>query len=258
MRKINGYLFIPYILWMLLFVVIPVILLIYFSMIDIHGHFNLDNYKQIMTTKYFRMIWDSIMYATAITIMTLCISYPAAYFIRISKYQSLWLCLAQSSIRAGASLCPQKTYKSLSEGAILLALQPAWSLVVFSISYCARRILGLPQVATSATVFKRNTRSIVTYCVMQPWLLRESIPVPWSQGFPLCQPTLDHDVKPCQYQCFTRKLDTWIPCRWCLRVSIRRQCVFTWIVAGFRQYIFRRYSDVSLGHGFTTQLSWFL
>ncbi|MCY1038027.1 ABC transporter permease [Staphylococcus nepalensis] len=90
-RKINGYLFISFILWMLLFIVIPVILLIYFSMIDIHGHFNLDNYKQIMTTKYFRMIWDSIMYATAITIMTLCISYPAAYFIRISKYQSLWL-----------------------------------------------------------------------------------------------------------------------------------------------------------------------
>src|SRR5699024_10306246 len=56
MRKINGYLFIPYILWMLLFVVIPVILLIYFSMIDIHCHFNLVIYTQIMITKYFIIV----------------------------------------------------------------------------------------------------------------------------------------------------------------------------------------------------------
>lgn len=53
MRKINGFLFIPYILWMILFIVVPVILLIYFSMIDIHGDFSLENYKQMMTTKYF-------------------------------------------------------------------------------------------------------------------------------------------------------------------------------------------------------------
>ncbi|MDT3982939.1 ABC transporter permease, partial [Staphylococcus ureilyticus] len=32
MRKINRFLFIPYILWMILFIVVPVILLIYFSM----------------------------------------------------------------------------------------------------------------------------------------------------------------------------------------------------------------------------------
>lgn len=91
MRKINGFLFIPYILWMILFIVVPVILLIYFSMIDIHGDFSLENYKQMMTTKYFLMLWDSVLYAVLIKLTTLLISYPAAYFIRTSKHQNVWL-----------------------------------------------------------------------------------------------------------------------------------------------------------------------
>ena len=91
MRKINGFLFVPYILWMILFIVVPVILLIYFSMIDIHGDFSLENYKQMMTTKYFLMLWDSVLYAVLITLTTLLISYPAAYFIRTSKHQNVWL-----------------------------------------------------------------------------------------------------------------------------------------------------------------------
>jgi spermidine/putrescine transport system permease protein len=32
--------------------------------------------------KYLKMMWDSIFYAALITIITLLISYPAAYFIR--------------------------------------------------------------------------------------------------------------------------------------------------------------------------------
>ncbi|MDN5610233.1 MAG: ABC transporter permease, partial [Staphylococcus equorum] len=91
MRKINTYLFIPYILWMVLFIVVPVILLVYFSFIDIQGHFGLENYKKLISLKYFKMIWDSVCFAAAITCMTLLISYPAAYFISSSKYQNVWL-----------------------------------------------------------------------------------------------------------------------------------------------------------------------
>ncbi|PTI39528.1 spermidine/putrescine ABC transporter permease, partial [Staphylococcus succinus] len=49
MRKINNFLFIPYLLWMILFIIIPVILLIYFSMFDLHGHLSLENYKKIIS-----------------------------------------------------------------------------------------------------------------------------------------------------------------------------------------------------------------
>ena len=90
MRKLNRFLFIPYVLWMILFIIVPVLLLVYFSLFDIQGHFSFENYKQMFSWKYFSMIWDSVIFAAVITIITLFISYPAAYFIRNSKYQNLW------------------------------------------------------------------------------------------------------------------------------------------------------------------------
>ncbi|MDU6028418.1 MAG: ABC transporter permease, partial [Staphylococcus epidermidis] len=36
MRNVNKWLLVPYLLWMVIFIIIPVILLVYFSFIDIH------------------------------------------------------------------------------------------------------------------------------------------------------------------------------------------------------------------------------
>ena len=91
MRNVNKWLLVPYLLWMVIFIIIPAILLVYFSFIDIHGHFSFTNYRQVFSMKYLKMMWDSIFYATLITIITLIISYPAAYFIRSSKFQNIWL-----------------------------------------------------------------------------------------------------------------------------------------------------------------------
>ena len=83
MRNINKVLIIPYLLWMVLFIIVPVILLVYFSFTDLNGHFSLTNYEQILSMKYLKMMWDSI-FMRLITIITLLISYPA-YSIRSSK-----------------------------------------------------------------------------------------------------------------------------------------------------------------------------
>ncbi|PTL16592.1 spermidine/putrescine ABC transporter permease, partial [Staphylococcus gallinarum] len=40
MKQINKFLFVPYILWMILFIIVPVLLLIYFSFFDLQGHFS--------------------------------------------------------------------------------------------------------------------------------------------------------------------------------------------------------------------------
>ena len=85
MRNINKVLIIPYLLWMVLFIIVPVILLVYFSFTDLNGHFSLTNYEQILSMKYLKMMWDSIFMQRLITIITLLISYPVAYFIRSSK-----------------------------------------------------------------------------------------------------------------------------------------------------------------------------
>ena len=60
MRNINKVLIIPYLLWMVLFIIVPVILLVYFSFTDLNGHFSLTNYEQILSMKYLKMMWDSI------------------------------------------------------------------------------------------------------------------------------------------------------------------------------------------------------
>ena len=86
MRNTNKFLLIPYLLWMVIFIIVPVVLLIYFSFLDINGHFSFTNYQQIFTTKYLKMFAYSILYAALITIITLAISYPAAYYITRSKF----------------------------------------------------------------------------------------------------------------------------------------------------------------------------
>ena len=57
MRNINKVLIIPYLLWMVLFIIVPVILLVYFSFTDLNGHFSLTNYEQILSMKYLKMMW---------------------------------------------------------------------------------------------------------------------------------------------------------------------------------------------------------
>ena len=54
MRNINKVLIIPYLLWMVLFIIVPVILLVYFSFTDLNGHFSLTNYEQILSMKYLK------------------------------------------------------------------------------------------------------------------------------------------------------------------------------------------------------------
>ena len=56
MRNTNKFLLIPYLLWMVIFIIVPVVLLIYFSFLDINGHFSFTNYQQIFTTKYLKCL----------------------------------------------------------------------------------------------------------------------------------------------------------------------------------------------------------
>ena len=48
MRNINKVLIIPYLLWMVLFIIVPVILLVYFSFTDLNGHFSLLSHEGLI------------------------------------------------------------------------------------------------------------------------------------------------------------------------------------------------------------------
>ncbi len=81
-------------LWILFFVIVPIVLIGYRSFFDIHGNFTLGNYKEYFTSaNYLKMSLNSVLYALLITAVTLLISYPTAYFLSKTKYKNLWLLL---------------------------------------------------------------------------------------------------------------------------------------------------------------------
>lgn len=91
MRRVYS---IPYIFWLLLFVIAPVLMIVYQSFFDMNGHFTLANYKLYFTSStYLNMTFNSVWYAFLITFLTLLISYPTAFFLTKLKHKQLWLML---------------------------------------------------------------------------------------------------------------------------------------------------------------------
>lgn len=83
----------PYLVFIVLFVVLPILLIVYYSFFDIHGDFTFENYIKFFTPVYLKMALSSFWYAFLITAFTLLISYPTAYLLTKLKYKQLWLLL---------------------------------------------------------------------------------------------------------------------------------------------------------------------
>ncbi|AND79250.1 ABC transporter permease [Streptococcus pantholopis] len=84
----------PYFLWLFLFVLTPLILLVYQSFFNVEGQFTLANYQTFFGSwTYLRMSLNSILYAALITCAALLISYPTALILRKLKHKQLWLML---------------------------------------------------------------------------------------------------------------------------------------------------------------------
>lgn len=82
--KKKSYLAGPYILWMSLFIVVPLILIVVFSFSVKTGEglkFSLDNIKRLMDPLYIKVFGRSIKLAVESTILCLLIGYPVAYII---------------------------------------------------------------------------------------------------------------------------------------------------------------------------------
>ncbi|MTD30391.1 ABC transporter permease [Planomicrobium sp. YIM 101495] len=84
---------IPYYLWIALFVIAPIALIAYFSFFDLSGNFTLDNYKNFFTSVYLQMTLSSFWYAFLITLFSILIAYPTAYWLTKTKHKQLWLLL---------------------------------------------------------------------------------------------------------------------------------------------------------------------
>ncbi len=70
----------PYILWMLVFTLIPLGVVCYYAMTDPNtGSFTFGNLWQL--TEYAEVMWESILYSLISAVICLLLGYPVAYFI---------------------------------------------------------------------------------------------------------------------------------------------------------------------------------
>ncbi len=94
MKNKKMFFMIPYLLWIILFVILPILLILWYSFTDSNNAFTLRNYVEFFKNGTFlKMMHNSFWYAFLITLLTLVISYPAAYFLIKMKNQQLWLLL---------------------------------------------------------------------------------------------------------------------------------------------------------------------
>lgn len=84
---------IPYLFWIILFVIAPIALIVYYSVLDLNGNFTLANYAKFFTPVYLKMTLSSFWYAFLITFFTLLFAYPTAYLLTKTKHKQLWLML---------------------------------------------------------------------------------------------------------------------------------------------------------------------
>ncbi|MFF2483192.1 ABC transporter permease [Paenibacillus sp. NPDC058071] len=88
----NVYL-VPYLLWIVLFVVAPILLVVYYSFFNVEGQFTFANYAKFFTPVYMKMTVSSFWYAFLITAFSLLVAYPTAYLLTKTKHKQLWLLL---------------------------------------------------------------------------------------------------------------------------------------------------------------------
>ncbi len=97
MKKHKSVLAYPYVIWSALFIVIPLILVFFFSFtveVDNKMIFSLENYERLINPIYLKVFLRSIVLAGTSTIICLLVGYPVAYIISkapISKRNTLIL-----------------------------------------------------------------------------------------------------------------------------------------------------------------------
>ena len=83
----RGSLCMPYGVFMALFVVLPLVLIIYYAFTDANGHFDLNNWKVVFqSAENWKVIGTTFLIAFFTTIICILIAYPIAYILSNKKF----------------------------------------------------------------------------------------------------------------------------------------------------------------------------
>ena len=78
---------IPYALFMILFILAPILLILFYAFTNQNGQFTVENFQTIFSnSSNFKVIGMSIIVGILNTLVCLLIGYPIAYFLASSKY----------------------------------------------------------------------------------------------------------------------------------------------------------------------------
>ena len=75
----------PYTVWSVLFIVIPLVMVVYYTFTDSNGVFTTVNIAKLVEKEYLSIFARSVAYAFIATVVCLVIAFPLAYFIAQTK-----------------------------------------------------------------------------------------------------------------------------------------------------------------------------
>jgi spermidine/putrescine transport system permease protein len=76
----------PYVVWMLIFILAPMLLIVYYACTDNRGVFTIDNLKSaVLSSAYMQVLFRSIVTALEATLICLALGYPIAYMLSKMK-----------------------------------------------------------------------------------------------------------------------------------------------------------------------------
>lgn len=84
-QKRNALLSGPYMFWIVLFIIIPLLFVFYYGFTDGNGHFTMDNILSIAKPEYYKALVLSLVLAVISTLICLLIAYPLALILRNTK-----------------------------------------------------------------------------------------------------------------------------------------------------------------------------
>lgn len=71
----------PHIVWSVLFIIAPLIFVMYYAFTDKEGSFTVSNFTELFQTSYLEIFLRSVCFAFLATVICLVLAYPIAYFI---------------------------------------------------------------------------------------------------------------------------------------------------------------------------------
>src|SRR5574344_423785 len=83
----RKFLCIPYALFLILFVILPILLIVYYAFTDVSGNFTFDSFINFFSsTSKLNVLINSLMFSILNTVICLIIGYPVAYLLANKKY----------------------------------------------------------------------------------------------------------------------------------------------------------------------------